>query len=141
MRIVLRVSGARAGLAGGADELRVDAAEPPRLHSMGATEDLVATIAKDFSILAAKSLAHPERLRGWERLLQEGEVRAGGEVPDLVSRMPAAAGRLQTVLDIEGLTADANASIGERVRLHARQRSGGRGGRATRRHLARLSSG
>jgi hypothetical protein len=138
VRIVLRVSGARAGLARGADELRVNAAEPPRLHSMCATEDLVATIAKDFSILAAKSLADPQRLRRRKGFTEEGEVCSRGEVPDLVSRMPAAAGGLETVLDIEGLAADANASIGERVRLHAGKE---RGRGLTGRHLAQLRSG
>jgi hypothetical protein len=105
---------------------------------MLATEDFVATIAIHFGILAAKSLAHPQRLRRRERLFQEGEVRAGGEVPDFVARMPASAGGLQAILNREGITGDANATIGERVRLHARQE---RGRGFTGRHLARLRSG
>jgi hypothetical protein len=102
---------------------------------MAATEDFSCRVTVELCLIATEGGVARRRREG---LTEEGEVRAGGEMPDFVARMPAAAGGLQAVLNREGVTGDANASIGERVRLHARQE---RGGGLTGRHLARLRSG
>lgn len=137
MRVGLRVDDAGAALTDSVNHARLVAAEPPGDALMLATEDLTLRVPIDRRA-SATGVQRNEGRRRRERLTEEGEVRAGGKVPDFVARMPAAAGGLEAVLNREGITGDANASIGECVGLHARQE---RGGGLTGRHLARLRSG
>ena len=138
MRVRLRMSGARAGLAGRADDLRIHAAEPPRLQSMRATEDFITVIVIPIPlrICAAETLELPLGRRRGKGIAEECEVRSCGEGPGLCSGVPAAAGRLDPILDVKGLTSKRNTTIGERVRLHAGQN---KFGHLTKRHLACLS--
>jgi hypothetical protein len=53
-----------------------------------------------------------------KRLLEKGEVRSSRKIPDLVDGVPATTSRLEAVLDREGVSSDANASVRESIRLY-----------------------
>ena len=88
---------------------------------MRATEDFIAAkvIAIALRLRTAKTLDDPVWLGRRKRLLEKGEVRSTREIPDLILGVPATTCGLESVLDRERVTRDADASIRESVRLHA----------------------
>lgn len=130
MRVGLRVDTARACLTGRADDLCLGATEPPGNAVMLITEDLVLRIAIDLCGVAARVPGADGRRRR-KRLLEERKVCSSGKMPDLITSMPASTSSLESVLDREGISRDADASVRESVRLH----TGKVHRRLTRRHL------